>query len=733
MTTRMIFTRHGLSGARPKIIVQALIAAGLIAALPAMAQQQPASSGVTGETALEAVVITSNKRIESQREVAGTVSVLQGGDLESRGARDQEDSLKLAPGVQFNKGDIASNTITVRGIGTSTTNEGSGSQQGPTGQYLEDVPLAAAQGKGVVLDPLTWDLDRIEILRGPQGVLFGSGSLGGAVRYLFNKPVMNTFEASVKGEYARATEGASTFSVYGMLNVPLSTDTASLRIVAFDRKDPGYIDNLGTNTKDANDVKQTGGRLLLTVKPVKGLTATLVASTQKTEQGDTFSVSPDPTQLVHTAPNNSVRSSATDFYSLTVDYDLGGQTLTSITSYVKNKSTTLIDDTELFSSVGLVLPQVYRPTTGSGMSKSQELRIASNPGSAFSYVAGVFYQTSDGSGHGLQIDPSMAFGLANLVDLSTQGGGTESAVFADTEYALGGGWSAGIGGRYYRTSTTETQVGTIFGAPSNYGPINGSDNGFTPKATLKYHFSDNLWYALASKGYRYGGVNASPPFSLYKSDSLWNYETGVRLNPAQGLQLDLTAFLLDWKDAQFTYFTLVDGLPGSSVGNVGKAQSTGLEVALRYRVNKSLDVNASLASINAKITEAVLIPSGGPTSVTAASGSRLPGTPDLQAALQANVRFAGPFESQGRFSATYTHVGDRVMFLGGAKPADAYNTVDLGLSFVRNNYTLATGLSNATNEKGVMSITGAPAGVGAFAQYFLQRPRTMTVSLRYDY
>ncbi len=733
MTNRLHMPPRCLLVTRPKVVVQALMAAGLISAWPAIAQQQPAPSDAQSESVLQKVVITANKRVESQREVAGTVSVLQGSDLERRGARDQEDSLKLAPGVQFNKGDIASNTITIRGIGTSTTNEGSGAQQGPTGQYLEDVPLASAQGKGVVLDPLTWDLDRVEILRGPQGVLFGSGSLGGAVRYLFNKPVMNNFEASVKGEYAKVTEGAGSFSAYGMLNVPLSTDIAALRIVAFDRKDPGYIDNLGTKTKDANDVQQTGGRLLLTVKPTKGLTATLVASTQKTEQGDTFSVSPDATQLVHTSPNNSTRSSTSDFYSLTLDYNMGGQTLTSITGYRKNSGTVFIDDTELFASVGYALPQVYRPTTGSSTAKSQELRIASNPGGSLSYVAGVFYQSSEGSSHGMQIDPSSAFGISTLVDLSSKAGGTESAIFADTEYKFAADWSLGAGGRFYRTTTTDSQTGTTFGAPSNYGPLDSKDSGFTPKLTLKYHFGDSLWYALTSKGYRYGGRNSSAPFAEYKSDSLWNYETGVRLNPARGVQLDLTAFMLDWTDAQFTYFTVVNGLPSSSVGNVGKARSTGLEAALRYQFNSSLDISASLASIDAKTRQEVLIPSGGSTNIPAPSGSRLPGTPDLQAALQANVRFAGPFDSQGRFNATYTHVGDRVMFLGGNKPAAAYDTIDVGLNFVRDKFTLATGVSNLSNEKGIMSITGAPAGMGSFSQYFLQRPRTMTVSLRYDY
>ena len=289
------------------------MAGGLIASLPALAQTAPAAPAAPASAParadevkqLDPVVITANKRREKQRDVAGTVSVLDGNDLERRGAHDQEDSLKLAPGVQFNKGDISSNTITIRGIGTATANEGSGAQQGPTGQYLEDVPLSSATGKGVIWDPVTFDLDRIEVLRGPQGVLFGSGSLGGAVRYLFAKPRLDSFEASLKGEYAKASGGNSKPSEFGMINVPLASGVAALRVVVFDRRDPGYIDNLGTNHKDANDVRQTGGRFLVTVKPSSDFAATLVASTQDTQQGDTFSVSPDPTKLEHTAPNDS--------------------------------------------------------------------------------------------------------------------------------------------------------------------------------------------------------------------------------------------------------------------------------------------------------------------------------------------------------------------------------------------------------------------------------------------
>ena len=717
-------------------------ATGLIATVPALAQSTPAAPAASAsapartdgsDQQLDAVVITSNKRREKQRDVAGTVSVLDGGDLERRGAHNQEDALKLAPGVQFNKGDISSNTITIRGIGTSTTNEGGGAQQGPTGQYLEDVPLSSATGKGVIWDPVTFDLDRIEILRGPQGVLFGSGSLGGAVRYLFNKPTLSQFEASIKGEYAKASGGNSKPSEYAMLNVPFADGKAAARAVVFDRRDPGYIDNLGSGHKDANDVHQTGGRLLLSMKPIDNLSATLVASTQDATQGDTFSVSPDKGRLEHTAPNDSHRHVRNDFYSLTADWNLGQATLTSVSGYWKNTTDALIDDTELFASVGVVVPQVYRPQSGESHAASQEIRIASNPGGPFSYVAGVFYQKSRGNSRGQQIDPSAAFGIATLVDLTTDGGGTEKAVFADTEYSFGNGWSAGLGARYYRTSTFGSQAGTTFGAPSAFTLPSSDDHGVTPKATVKYRFGDNLWYALASKGYRYGGANPAPLNNTFKSDSLWNYETGVRLQVAKDLQVDLTAYLLDWKDAQFTFFEVLNRLPTSSIGNVGKARSIGLEASLRYRIDTAFDVGASAAYVDAKTREDVLIPSGGPTSVTAPAGSRLPGTAKLQTALQGNYRFQAPMEWSGRFNTTYTHVGSRVMFLGNNKPADAYDTVDVGLDFSHRNWTVGAGISNLTNEKGVMSITGAPAGVGSFAQYFLQRPRTFLVSLRYDY
>ena len=715
----------------PKTFRLSVIALSLSAAWPVMAQQA-AATPQKSEDESERVVVTANKRSEKQRDVAGTVSVISGSDLERRGARDQEDFLKLTPGVQLNRGDPNNNGITIRGLSSQASPESGGGQQNPSGRYLEDVPLASPIGKGLVADIVPFDLDRIEVLRGPQGALFGSGSLGGALRYVLAKPDMKSFSATTQVGLSRVSEGKTAPSIFGMINLPLN-ETVALRVVAFDSTSPGYIDNKGTKTPDANKVNQSGGRILLTVKPMKELTATLVTSTQKTKQDDFSYVFGDPKKLEHDNPTLGRGTSQFDFSSLTVDYDLGSAVLTSITGNWKSKSNGIGDDTRLFATLGLNLPLVARVSTGQSESQSQELRIASKPGGNFSWVAGIFHQSNKGSGSGKQSDPSGAFGVVDLVDLMTKQNASERAVFFDGEYSLGGGWSAGLGGRSYKTKTSFQQTGTVFGGPSNSPVLSGGDEGTTPKASLKYRFNNNnMWYALASKGYRYGGVNEGPPPTPFKSDNLWNYETGVRLLPAPGVQLDLSAFLLDWTNAQFTYFAMNGSLPFSGIGNVGKARSTGLEAALRWKVNSVFDIAASMASIDAETTQDVMTMAGR-APVTIASGAQLPGTAKLQTALQGNYRFSGPLGSAGRFNVTHTHVGERVIDLTAFYKAPAYNSLDLGMSFNKGNTTLLAGLTNATDERGIMNIQGTPDGNKNFQQYYLQRPRTLSLSVRYDF
>ena len=731
---------HRLLQLRP--VVLAMAASGLSAGLPAFAQTQTASTAEGDQT--QTITITAGKRVEKQREVAGSVSVLRGDDLERRGARDQEDVFKLTPGVQVNKGDPSSNGITIRGLGTSGCSICNGLQQATTGIYLMDVPQTDPFATVSVLDIAPFDLERIEVLRGPQGALYGSSSLGGAVRYQLNRANLKEREASILGSLNSVSGGGAGHSIYGMVNVPLSADSAAIRVVAFDRKDGGYIDNLGTGMNDANGLRQRGGRLMIGIKPIKAFSANLTVMTQKTDNDDSFAVSPDPEKLQKTTPSASPRSSKFDFVNLQLDYDLGGTLLTSNTGWTKKAVQSQFDVTRVYGGVGAAfglpnLPVVTSPGDTKQESTTQEFRVASNGGGPLSYVAGVFYQSTKYAVDGRTVAPGGAnlwgpMGQALLpgdvlLTQSLAANTTESAIFFDGEYALGGGWSAGLGGRQYRTNLNYTFNANFFGSPYINAAPATAESGFTPKATVKYRYGDTVWYALASKGYRFGGVNASPPFKPYKSDSLWNYETGVRLNPSKNFQVDLTAFLLDWKDAQVTAFDTSGAVPVAGTANIGKARNTGLEAALQYAVSSALRLGAALAYTDAKTAQDYS--SGAVPGGIIASGSRLPSTPKWQSAMQAEYRFSGPMQTQGRLNVTHTYVGSRVMDIDGFTKAAGYGTLDLGMSFSNEQWTFSAGLANAFDKRGVVGMIGGTPGL-PYQDYFIQRPRTLSVSLRWD-
>jgi outer membrane receptor protein involved in Fe transport len=703
-------------------VALALGAAGMLAAVPIAAQQAPSTA--PEEEGTQKVVITANKRPQKQREVAGTISVLQGSDLEQRGATSQEDALRLTPGVQLTKGETSFNDITIRGLGTGGCSVCGNLLQGTTGVYLQDVPLTDPIGKLAVPDIQLFDVERLEILRGPQGALYGSSSLGGALRYVLAQPNLKGFDASVLGGVSTVAHGSAGHSLYGMVNVPLSENVAAIRAVAFDRKDGGYLDNPGTGRKDANQARQRGGRVLGTVQPNKAFKATLTVMTQTSEQDDGFSIVPDPTTLEHNTPSASPRSQKFDFANLEMNYDLGQHVLTSMTGWWKKTRDQTWDNTPLFRSFGIPFPftRVYAVQFGQATAKSQEFRIANKPGGALSYLFGFIEQHVDSSST-LRARGEGTPGPFLDSDQASHETAKERALFFDGEYDLGSGWSVGLGGRFFRTNS---HLGGESGGVA-VAALDSAERGSTPKASVKYRFGDNLWYASAAKGYRFGGRNAPPTNLPYSSDSVWNYETGLRLAPARGLLLDVSLFYLDWDKAQFSYLDTSGSLPTSVTGNVGKARSVGFEGSLQYRINSSFDLAAALAYTDAKTTRDVNGPSG-----LIATGSRLPNTPKLQTSVQANARFEGPLGSAGKLSVTHSHVGDRVLNIDGTAKFGGYDTVDLGLSLARDNYTVLVNLANATDSRGVMShIPSVPGAV--YSEVFIQKPRTLSVSLRYDF
>jgi len=309
-----------------------------------------------------------------------------------------------------------------------------------------------------------------------------------------------------------------------------------------------------------------------------------------------------------------------------------------------------------------------------------------------------------------------------------QGRTTETAVFLDSDYRWASGWGLALGGRAYRTTLAYEAAQTLFGrtAPAS---AQTAESGTTPKLSLSYRFDEHLAYLLASKGYRFGGVNANPgQLTSYRSDSLWNHEAGLRLRPGAGLQLDLAAFSMDWKDPQVS--TLLSGpSPIAGVANAGRARSQGLETRLNWQAPRQLLLSAALAYTYARTTAEFITGTG----TVLAPGTRLPGTARWQTLLEVGGAFGGPAGSSGRLTASHTHVGPRVFDIEGRSRAPAHSLLDLRLALGKGPWTWSLGLSNALDERGAEG--GAAVyrpGITSYADYYVLRPRHLSLSLRHE-
>ena len=666
---------------------------------------------------VDTIVITAGKRSERQREVAGSVTALQGNDLESKGVRDHEDLFRLTPGVQYTKGEGDSAVITIRGIGTSATTN---FVQSTAGIYIEDVPFNDPYIFRTSPDVAPFDLSRVEILRGPQGVLFGSSSMGGAVRYLFNKPNPKAKEFSALATVSGTGDGGTNHAEHVMANLPLGA-TSALRVVLFNRDDAGYVDNTALGLKDANNLRQSGGRVLATFAPTTAMNITMMFVSQSTKTDDTSNVA-DIATLSKAVGALSPRKSQFDLGSLQVDYDFGAMRLTSTTGALTKKLDANLDLSRFAAFYGPGASGVLKEKS---TSVSQEFRLASATNGPLTWLAGLFYQRFKYDQDDAVLAPAFGFSIPSVIKSTA----TETSAFVQGDYALANGVTVGAGGRMFRTENDV--VSAVAGAP---GSAKSSESGFTPRASVKFKFAgDNLAYALVSKGYRFGGVNitqfipnaVNPTFvtpPTYKSDSLINYEFGLRLAPSATVRVDASVFAMDWKDLQLSL-----PRPGDSFGytaNVGKARSQGLELGVTWTPDNSLSLSTAAAYTDAKTRADYNSTSG-----LVASGTPLPGTAKFQIANQATLRFAGPMQTSARASLTHSYVGKSFDTLFKTAEQGGYSLLDASVAFATERWELTLFARNLADKR---ATAGVVAAAPFFTDYYITRPRTVGVSLRFD-
>lgn len=729
------FSRNQLASA-VAVAILAPWSSGPVLAQTAAASAQPAANDA------QQIIITSGKRRQVQRDVAGTVTALDGAKLESLGSTDLEDVLKLTPGVQFNKGAADASLLSIRGISTNSGSNTQGFTQAPTGIYIEDVPFTDPFAFVSSPDLAPFDLERVEVLRGPQGALYGSSSLGGAIRYILKKPNTNSQEGSITGSLSRNAKGEMGWSTSAMGNIPLADGKAGLRFVVNGRKDAGFIDNIGTKVENSNSNRVDGGRVIFTYKPDNDFDLTAIYLNQKSAQADGSSISsfdyetgkgyslkPPTAYEVKTAfPQKS--NSSFDLSTIQFNKNIGDFKLTSLTGYQTKQRKLNEDFSRDFFDPAYLGDKWTSDTNLNTKTASQEIRLSPVKSGNINWLIGAFWMDSTvARDQQVFLEPRTP-GSPDL-RFRRNGRATEKAFFADVEAKLSDKMTAGLGARYYNTSlnydriTGTAENGTVY-------PYGSDDKGTTPKLSLRYQVNTGLsTYVLASRGYRFGGISnlgTNPIGRPYKSDSILNYETGVRWTPSNTLSLDASIFHIDWKDVQMAelYKDPATNRQFLVTGNIGKAKSQGIEFSGAWKPESTVSLRAAVAYTDASTAGGLTI--GG---VSVADGTPLPGTAKLQTTLEASKAFEGPYDSSGRLSALYAYTGKRKAQIDSSMELPAYSTLDLRLTFSWSKTEISAFANNLMNSKGMSSaIDFFPP---LFTEFYPIRPRTVGVSVRRDF
>jgi len=639
-------------------------AAGL-AQIPVADNASGGNGSGTGKTpvSLGEIVVTATKREQSVRKIAGTVDVLRGKDLEDIGAREMEDFLKYVPGITLQEGATnTSRTISIRGIGpqpgANTT----------VGVLIDDVSMSDPYASYLVPDLDPFDLHDLEVLKGPQGTLFGASALVGAIRYVLNKPLLGEWEAKGFADLLHVQGAGSGPTFGGMVNVPLG-EKAAVRAVDVVQEIPGLYDDVnanGKNERDADNGYKRMSRILGTWQPLDQLSVSAFYLRQTNHRNDLSIANNLNGDFMRTdTPGPSTSRQAFSVANLDIRYNFDWATLISETSHNAKMQDLDIDSSAVAEALATLGVQTLR-THGliNSRSTAQELRLVSAPGdSPWVWIAGAYYNRYKASLvddiylantqelasvlNGLGLPPD----LTSIVTPSSQGisviyvnydplEAKEESLFGELTRKL---WDNRlqftVGGRLYREElNTDVVLGGLtapLGQLENYNGLKTmKSEGFNPKATVSAQLTNNiLWYANASHGFQFGGLNspAAIPtdnnFPLdYKPSTVWSYETGERLDAFHKmLQFDLTAFLLNWKNMQIQQQT-PDGVTDYTA-NIGAARSKGVELSIRYLtpIPGLLLINTG-SYIHAKVAEPYTTSSG----VFVPVGADLPAAPRLQ-------------------------------------------------------------------------------------------------------
>jgi iron complex outermembrane recepter protein len=584
--------------------------------------------------ASDEIIVTATRQAAPLSRVPISIAAYSQETLDKQGVRSVDDVARLTPGVTFNRTGFGLTTsISIRGIS-------SGAGSATTGVYIDDTPIQTRDlgNSSSNTYPVIFDLERVEVLRGPQGTLFGAASEGGTVRFINARPNMNGFSGRARSEVEFTKNGAVSYEAGAAVGAAIVEDKLGFRVSAYHRRDGGFIDrqrylSTGGRDEDVNSLESTAFRAALGWQPTEGLMITPSVFYQEVKSGDAGTVWANvssTSQQRYLSGNDSPSPSKDRFVlpALLVEWDFGGVKLVSNTSYFDRRERSQYDytlyDVSAFSSDGdpaefYSNPDFYSnsPQTNRQNNWTQEVRLQNaNPDSRLNWVIGGFWyknrqrstQTVNvpflGSYFGLETEQDLidffgvplidgVIGYIDNFDATDE----EIAGFGEVSYEIVDGLKviAGVRVAKDKFKFTNFNDGPVSGGPRSAGG-RGSENSTNPKFGVSWQVdANNLIYGTAARGYRIGGANRALPTtpnctaalkslgldaapSTYSSDSVWSYEVGTKNKMLDGrLRVAASAYYIDWSNIISAVGNL-GSCPYAFTSNLGSATSKGFDL-----------------------------------------------------------------------------------------------------------------------------------------------------------
>jgi iron complex outermembrane receptor protein len=768
-----LFTRAaGSARAGRAMLIAGVAGASLMTGMPCFAAAADTPPKAT--TSLDEVVVTADKMSSTTvLQAPMSIQAISGADLQKQGVAGFLDVAGQIPGLSIEDLGPGDRKYVIRGI--SSTGDST------TGVYYDEAVISgsnANDGGGLQSDIRLYDLDRIEVLRGPQGTLYGASSESGTIRFITKKPDLNDVGGYVTGEASDTSHGSGNYNLNGALNLPIVAGKAALRIVTWGVNDSGYIDQVRVGAASANSQglvkgvnweRVLGGRGILRIQPIDDLTIDASFTRQSDEWGGSSRYTPAGTtafqiagapviqgcDLCNTDNSRSPGQDELTVYSLTVNYKTSFGALTATSNQYNRNFQYNIDQTPILAAVGVPLPgEAYE--TISRKLNSSEIRYASALDFPVNFVVGAYRQheaadldvallatNADGVAVGrfsplASQDALLNPGGSTFFGRTDDRNNTQYAGFGEATWTVTPQLKLTAGLRYFKETLDGVQQTTH---PFAAGPVLPPTSDFSQsasKATSKfnasYEFNDDLLvYATAAQGFRAGGLNpqafvltTTPIPAAFAPDSLWDYEVGVKGRLFEHLlEYQVDGYWIDWKNIQVQEVT-----PPSLhyTGNAGNAVAKGVEFEFTARPIEHLRINLSGSYQDAHLTKGATAAQLAIDPTLGRAGDQLPDVARFQFALGLNYTVPISAEWTGALASDITYRDKANVYFSGNPfnfELNDYTLVNLRAQLSTGPWTGTLFVRNVGDERA--QISGINTAQDPHALLTV-RPRTVGVS-----